>query len=141
MYRSLIANLTELRTKQHTSISTDVGIVGFSMGGHWAIWLAQRADLPVASCVIYYAARAGEFANSHASFLAHFAENDEWVRPDARRRMEAAIRKAQRPYTAFDYPGTYHWFAEEDRAEEHAPEPAALAFERTVAHLNATLSR
>ena len=55
--------------------------------------------------------------------------------------MEAAIAKAGRPYQAFDYPGTGHWFAEQNREEDFAPDAAKLAFGRTVKHLKETLRR
>lgn len=133
MYRTLIRNIDELREK--TGGET-VAVVGFSMGGHWAVWLSQRPELRISSVVLYYAARAGNFAASQASFLAHFAVTDEWVSPDARKRMEKEIAKAGLPYEACDYPGTSHWFAESGRPE-YTPAAAALAFERTIAHLTA----
>ena len=111
------------------------------MGGHWAIWLSQRPELPIGATVLYYAARAGSFAASPSSFLAHFAEDDPWVSRSARRRMEAAIAKADRPYQAYDYPGTGHWFAEQDRVQDFHPDAAALAFRRTVEHLRGTIGR
>ena len=55
--------------------------------------------------------------------------------------METAIAKAGRPYQGFDYPGTGHRFAEQDRDEDFAPDAAALALQRTVKHLRETLRR
>jgi carboxymethylenebutenolidase len=133
MYKSLTSDIGELLSSGGQA-ARSVSLVGFSMGGHWAVWLAQRPDLPVRSTVLYYAARAGSFADSRSSFLAHFAADDPWVSKPSRRRMEANIAKAACPYAAFDYPGTTHWFAETDRAEYDST-AAALAMQRTIAHL------
>lgn len=133
MYRTLLRDLDRLRREAG---SERVSLVGFSMGGHWAVWLSQRPDLPVAAAVLYYAARAGGFGDSRASYLAHFAAEDDWVSAAARQRMEKEIGRAGRPYRAHLYPGTAHWFAESDRPE-YEPAAAALAFERTVGHLRA----
>ncbi|MCC6947499.1 MAG: dienelactone hydrolase family protein [Bradyrhizobiaceae bacterium] len=137
MYKTLIRNIDELRAVDGTHPA--IGVVGFSMGGHWAVWLSQRPDLPIGATVLYYAARAGSFRGSRSSYLAHFAENDSWVSRASRRKMEAEIAKAGRSYTAFDYPGTAHWFAETDRRAEHAPDAAAVALERTIKYLKKTL--
>ncbi len=134
MYRTLIADIETLRAR---SGSRQVAVVGFSMGGHWAVWLAQRAELQVSHAVLYYAARGGDFSASKASFLAHFAENDPWVSAAARRGMERAIAKTTCAYQPHDYPGTGHWFAESGRAGDYDSSAAALAFERTLAHLAA----
>lgn len=131
MYRALTRNIEELRKE---SGNEHVGLVGFSMGGHWAVWLSQRPGLQISRVVLYYAARAGSFASSRASYLAHFAECDDWVSSGARRRMESELAKAARPYKAYDYAGMGHWFAESARPE-FAPAVANLAFERSVAHL------
>ena len=134
MYKSLIRNIHELQG--FTGVSkAEIGVVGFSMGGHWAVWLSQQPDLPISATVLYYAARAGDFSSSHSSFLAHYAEEDAWVSRASRRRMESEIAKAERSYQAFDYPGTRHWFAENDREREYAPDASKLAFARTVKHL------
>lgn len=140
MYKTLIRNIEELRALDRRSAG-DIGVVGFSMGGHWAVWLSQRPDLPIGATVLYYAARAGSFRDSHASLLAHYAETDPWVSRAGRRRMESEIAKADRPYQAFDYPGTGHWFAEADRDGDYAAAAAELAFRRTVEHLTNTLGR
>lgn len=134
MYKSLISNVEELLAIGDHGART-VSLVGFSMGGHWAVWLSQQPNLPIQSTVLYYAARAGNYANSKVSFLAHFAESDPWVSGSARRNMERAISNAGCAYTAFDYPGTGHWFAEIDRPEAYDAASAELAFGRTIAHL------
>ena len=139
MYRHLEADLSALRT----AIKSDqpkIGIVGFSMGGHWAVWFSQRPQYSISATVLYYAARAGDFKLCRSQFLAHFAENDPWLSPKVRRNMENAIRKAGCPYQPFDYPGTKHWFAECDRHEAFHAESAALAFRRTARHLSNTLA-
>ncbi len=136
MYRTLMRDLEGLRKEAGTEW---VGLVGFSMGGHWAVWLSQRPELPVAAAVLYYAARAGDFGGSRASYLAHFAADDDWVLESARKRMEREIAKAGRPYQAHVYAGTEHWFAEAGRPEYESA-AAALAFERTVGHLRVCLA-
>lgn len=134
IYRTLIHNIEDLLIFGGHSGRT-VNLVGFSMGGHWAVWLSQQPNLPVRSTVLYYAARAGSYAHSKASFLAHFAEDDPWVSSSVRRNMERAISRAGCAYRAFDYPGTGHWFAETARPEAYEADAAELALKRTIAHL------
>lgn len=134
MYRCLEADLSALRQR-----AARLGVVGFSMGGHWAVWLAQRPRYDLGATVLYYAARAGDFSHSRSKVLAHFAQSDPWVSHAARRRMRAAIRDSGRPLTEHEYPGTGHWFAESDPPGVGAPEAAALAFERSVAFLTEAL--
>ncbi len=135
MYKTLIADVGALSSHGDRG-SQPVAVIGFSMGGHWAIWLSQRPELPVRSTVIYYSARSGSFLSSHSSFLAHFAETDPWVSKASRRNMAAAIAKAGRPYQDFDYPGAQHWFAELGRTLEYNEASATAAMLRTIAHLN-----
>jgi carboxymethylenebutenolidase len=138
-YKTLIAAIEELQATSGVRGSS-IGIVGFSMGGHWAVWLSQRPNIPIAATIIYYAARAGDFSGSRSSYLAHFASDDPWVSGLARRRMEQAIAKAQRPYQAFDYAQTGHWFAESDRRQDYNRSAADLALHRSIATLKATLT-
>jgi carboxymethylenebutenolidase len=132
MYRTLEAAIDGLGGGR-------IGVVGFSMGGHWAVWLSQRPEYEVAAAVLYYAARGGDFSESRAAYLAHFAARDPWVSASARRGMERALARAKSRYEAWDYPGTGHWFAETGVPDAYAPDAAGLALERTVAHLRRQL--
>ncbi len=134
MYRTLQRAITRLG--QHPGATrVDPAVVGFSMGGHWAVWLAQHPPPEVSGTVLYYSARAGSFAETSSPILAHFAEVDSYVSTAARRRMERAIAARGLAYRAHDYPGTAHWFAELDNpAYDRAASETALA--RTVAFLD-----
>ncbi len=129
MYRSLQRDLRDLREAAGTE---SVAVIGFSMGAHWAVWLSQQPNNPIRHVVLYYGARGGDFSNSRASYLAHFAGDDPWVSASARRSMERALARAARPCTSCDYPGTGHWFAEPAQRGSFDAVAAERAFARTL---------
>ena len=133
MYRTMLAGIDALRS--HEAASTDrVGIVGFSMGGHWAVWLAQRPDAHAGAVVVHYATRAVTKPSAPVPVLAHFAQNDPFVTPAGRRKMERSFARFGWPYEAMDHPGTGHWFAES--AEDAFDRAAAdRAFSASCLHL------
>jgi carboxymethylenebutenolidase len=77
----------------------------------------------------------GDFSNSRADYLGHFAELDEYETQTNVDSLEASLRRAGRPVTFFRYPGTGHWFFEPDRVEAYNPAAASLAWDRTLAFL------
>jgi len=126
---------------KHESVSTpQIAVVGFSMGGHWAFWLAQRPELPIAMTTTFYAARNGDYSESTSSFLCHFAETDEWVSTDAIKKLRRGFEKAGCEFTFHTYPGTSHWFFEEDRSDVFHPKASELAWERTIDFMNKALT-
>jgi len=139
MYRTLQRALSELGSHPQATRSKPA-VVGFSMGGHWAVWLAQHPPPAVSAVVLYYAARAGDFTNMSSPVLAHFAETDAFVTTAARRKMEGGIARRGLNYRAHDYPGTGHWFAEADHRAYEAT-ASNIAFGRTVEFLENIPSR
>jgi len=127
-YKYLIRMIDKLRNEGWADA---VGVVGFSMGGHWAYWLAQRPELPIVATVTFYAVRNGDYSRSQSAFQGHFAETDEWVSPTGIRNLERSLSKAGRPFEFHTYPGTGHWFFEDDRASAFEPKAAQLAWTRT----------
>lgn len=134
MYRSLQRSIDQLAAHEAAS-KAESSVVGFSMGGHWAVWLAQHPPPAIRATVLYYAARAGDFTSASATFLAHYAESDDFVTSSSRRNMEHAIAQRGLAYRSHDYPGTSHWFAELDQPA-YDPTAAEAAFDRTVSFIN-----
>lgn len=137
-YRILIRALEDLRS--HDAVTgTGLGVLGFSMGGHWALWLSAHSKVPIAATVTFYGARGGDYTRSRAAYQGHFAEQDGWVSAAARARLRKCLEAAGRPAELHVYPGTRHWFFEENRPDVYHKHAAALAWQRTRAFLDATL--
>jgi carboxymethylenebutenolidase len=115
-----------------------LGVIGFSMGAYWALWLAQQKPAGFRAVTLFYGSNGGggDFGASQAAFLGHFAESDPYEPATGIQQLEANLRGASRPVTFNTYPGTGHWFMETDRPDVcHAPS-AQLAWERTIAFLH-----
>jgi carboxymethylenebutenolidase len=133
-YKTLQRSIEHLQA-QPAVRGASIGVVGFSMGGHWALWLAQRQALPIRAVTTFYGARGGDYANSQAAFQGHFAERDTWVSEAARKKLQRSLETCGRAAEFHIYPGTQHWFFEADRDDAYAAQAAQLAWKRTLAFL------
>jgi carboxymethylenebutenolidase len=116
-----------------------IGVVGFSLGGFYALGLACQRPKNIAAVVTFYSTGRGKFGEAQAAFLGHFAEQDEFEPVEDVRWLEEQIRQAGKQVAFHTYPGTKHWFFEPDRPE-YDPAAAQLAWERTIAFLREELS-
>jgi carboxymethylenebutenolidase len=114
-----------------------VGIVGFSMGTDWAVITAASSP-DVAATVLFYGGWIGDFSNMKSRVLGHYAEKDEYQSPERTNGMVETMKTAGVDVTIYAYPGTAHWFMEEDRPE-YDPAAASLAWERTLKFLRESL--
>jgi carboxymethylenebutenolidase len=137
-YRFLMRKLGELSDSEAV-VGGDVALLGLSMGGHWAFWLAQRPELPIAATVTFYACRNGDYSRTRSSFSCHFAESDPWVSASAKRRLLRSFEREQVDAETFEYPGTHHWFFESDRKDAFDRGAARLAWSRTLRFLERRL--
>ncbi len=127
--RELLAAVDTLKA---SCSSQTVGVLGFSLGGYWALWLTMQPKLPIGTAVIFYGARNGDYSASQAAFQFHFAEKDDYVSASAVKGQMKNLKTATRPAEYYTYPGTTHWFFESDRSDAFNAQAASLAWERTI---------
>jgi carboxymethylenebutenolidase len=127
-------------------------VVGYRIGGRYALLLAARDHARVAAAVSYYGAgidagtvsplwtldALSECATVTAPLLLIFAGEDRTV-PDAEvARIESRLRALGKRAEVIRYPGVRPGFPFAGR-DSHDPQAAAAAWHRTLALLDATL--
>jgi carboxymethylenebutenolidase len=115
-----------------------IGVIGFSMGAAWSLFLASSAPEQVAATVLFYGVNEVDFTKIRSKVLGHFSDVDEWEPFDGVQGIEKAMSAAGVDVTFHVYPGLGHWFVEDDRPE-FDPKAAKLAWDRTFAFLKANL--
>ena len=112
-----------------------LALVGFSLGGAYALDTSVNLPEEVAAVVIFYATYTGlDYSRAKAAYLGHFAADDPFEPAESVVELEQALQAAGRQANFYTYPGTKHWFFEPNRPEYDA-DAARLAWERTVAFL------
>ena len=129
---SVVALGDGLRHEDHSN--GKLGAVGFCWGGAFVNRLAVAAGNRLKAGVAYYgpAPDPSEAAKVKAPLLLHYAGLDERVYATARPWV-AALKKAGKSVTAFDYPGVNHAFNNDTSAERYSKAAAELAWKRTLA--------
>jgi carboxymethylenebutenolidase len=116
-----------------------LALVGFSLGDAYALDTSVNRPEEIAAVVVFYGSYPGlDYSRAKAAYLLHYAEDDPFEPPESVAQMEQDLRAAGRPASFHTYPGTKHWFFEENRPEYDA-EAARLAWERTIAFLHERL--
>ncbi len=126
--------LTERVGRSHPGLA----VIAFSLGAYYALQLADADPENIRSVVLFYGTDGtvgGDYPNSRAAYLGHFAENDQYETPSNVDTLEKTLRDAGHPVTFFRYPGTSHWFFEPDVIEAYHQAAATLAWDRTLAFL------
>jgi carboxymethylenebutenolidase len=117
-----------------------LGAIGFSLGSNFALGVSGERPQDIRAVVAFYGTGGGDFASAKAAYLGHFGETDEWEPLEGVQWLEGELHKAGRQATFYMYPGTGHWFFEEDRPEAYNAQAAGLAWERTLRFLKVTLT-
>jgi carboxymethylenebutenolidase len=128
---------------QHTAgrgRGSGLGVVGFSLGGAYALDASVSQPDEIAAAVTFYATYPGlDYGRAKAAYLGHFAEDDPFEPAESVAELEQALRAAGRPATFYTYPETRHWFFEANRPETYDAAATAVAWDRTLAFLDARL--
>ncbi|MEO6887899.1 MAG: dienelactone hydrolase family protein [Ktedonobacteraceae bacterium] len=126
---------TTNRATRHGTLA----LVGFSLGGAYALDMSVTLAEEIAAVVTFYDSYPGlDYQRAKAAYLCHFAEDDPFRPAEAATSMKQELQAAGRPVSVYTYPGTKHWFVEENRPEYDA-QAARLAWERTLAFLHERL--
>ena len=137
--QDIVTAITYLRT-QASPIGEKIGVVGFSMGGNFALEMSTDDPAIVAVVTFYGTEQGSDYTTAKAAFLGHFGEQDEWEPAESVAAMEQVLRAANKDSTFYRYPGAQHWFFEENRSDVYDAEAAQLAWDRTVAFLHRQLT-
>jgi carboxymethylenebutenolidase len=136
--RDLVNGLRGLQS--HVGVrGKQLGVVGFSLGAFWALRLAQQLPADVAAIVLFYGTGDGNYDKIRAASLGHFAETDEFESTTTVRDLEKLLRTNGNEVTFYTYPGTGHWFFENDRPDAFDSEAARSAWQRTIRFLTTQL--
>jgi len=107
-----------------------VGVLGWSLGGMYAVGLAAGGGIDAAA--LYYAAGdEDDAARIHCPVLLQLAETDEFDPPEFYEGFVAALRAAGTEVEVHSWPGTGHSFANRDVAL-YAPTQAEQAWTGTL---------
>jgi carboxymethylenebutenolidase len=139
--RDLAAAAADLITRPEVT-STQIGVVGFCMGGGLAL-LGPAASDAIGGAVAFYPALPWpqyspdwtRYAGKTA--VVHKAESDEPGTGAAIASYAEAISAAGGDVTIYDYPGSVHAFFNDTRPEVFQADHADLAWDRTLAALRA----
>ena len=116
--------------------SQPIGVIGFSMGASWALWLSARSPAEVGAAIAYYGTQSIDLSPARCPVLGHFATIDSMVPDGEVVALEAHLFELGRDARIWHYDHTTHWFAEADRAPAYDEAAATLAWQRTADFLD-----
>jgi carboxymethylenebutenolidase len=128
--RNFVAAVKYLKT--HPNSNGKVGCTGFCWGGAMTNQVAVNSpDLNAA--VPYYGRQpsAEDVTRIKAPLMAHYAENDAGINAGIAA-FEEALKKNNKEYQIFSYPGTGHAFNNDTNPDRYNEQAAKLAWQRTV---------
>ncbi|MGB8996599.1 MAG: dienelactone hydrolase family protein [Pseudonocardiaceae bacterium] len=125
-------------------IGSQVGAVGFCMGGGLVLVLAAQQGDKIGAAVPFYGVLGEDyptFEDLSAPLLGHFGEQDQMQSPEQVRQLAATIERqtGQQPDFRF-YPAGHAFFNDENLLGTYDPEAAAEAWDASVRFLHEHLA-
>jgi carboxymethylenebutenolidase len=123
-------------------VGETVGVVGFCMGGSFALELAVQEGGKIAAVVAFYPIgyMPGDYAGLQAPVLIHIPDGDQINPPTLAEELNEKISADTGTKPEIDhYPAGHAFLNEEDLLGTYNAEQARIAWDRTVAFLRAHL--
>jgi carboxymethylenebutenolidase len=123
-------------------VGETVGVVGFCMGGAFALQLAVQEGGKLAAAVAFYPTgyMPDDYAGLQAPVLIHIADGDQINPPTLAQELNEKISADTGSKPEIDhYPAGHAFLNEEDLLGTYDAEQARIAWDRTVAFLGAHL--
>lgn len=128
--KNFVAAVKYLET--HPNSNGKVGCTGFCWGGAMTNQVAVNSpELDAAAPYYGRQPSAEDVAKIKAPVMAHYAENDAGINAGIEA-FEEALKKNNKEYKIFSYPGTGHGFNNDTNPTRYNAEAAKLAWDRTV---------
>lgn len=109
---SLVQSSLRLLRAATVASTSPVGVVGYSSGASWALWLSERFAELCGPIVGFYGSQTIEFGEATSSYLIHFASDDDVVGPDDVALLGLNLQMAGRPFRFEQHTAVSHGFAE-----------------------------
>lgn len=120
----LLAAAGELRER---SDAEQIGVVGFSLGAYYGMWLAS-VEPAVRAMVAFYGMGNFDYSRHPLAFQFHFAHPDPYISESGIKKLEKNLRAAGCLVDYYHYPDTGHWFFESNQPA-YKPAEAEQAWE------------
>ena len=104
-----IADAAIFLTERVGQADHGLAVIGFSLGGYYALHLAAADPEHNRSVVLFYGTDGtvgGDYSSSRAAYLGHFAQSDEFEPRSNVDYLEETLKHAGRPVTFYTYNGT-----------------------------------
>jgi carboxymethylenebutenolidase len=129
-----LVKATEYLAAQKYINGRGIGATGFCMGGGLAMRLACETPL-IRAVVPFYGFPPDPIDIVHSlsgPALLVFAENDDWIGPAVRDKLQQALLEHNKPFELKLYPGTHHGFFRDVDNDHHDAAASKDAWERML---------
>jgi len=112
---SLVQRSVGVLRRASADKTAPIGVIGYGSGASWGLWLSARLIDEIAAVVTYYGSQTISMETSNASYLCHWAEEDNIVGDLEVADLGLSLQMAKRPFHFEHHEGTSHGFAERGR--------------------------